>query len=117
MYLGIDVGGTKTLFAVFDKNGEMVCEKKISTNQDYQQFKGDLSRELEQLTEQFQFSNCCCALPGVIDFAKGAVIAFGNEKWRDIPVRNDLQAVLPGVKVLIQNDAKLAGLGEEILLH
>jgi predicted NBD/HSP70 family sugar kinase len=117
MYLGIDVGGTKTLFAVFEADGEMVCEKKIKTDHDYERFKTDLKNEAGKLLPHFKISHCCCAIPGRIDFSRGVGLDFGNFPWHDVPIKQDLEALLPGVKVLVHNDAKLAGLSEAILLH
>jgi predicted NBD/HSP70 family sugar kinase len=115
MYLGIDVGATKTLLAVFEPDGEMVCEEKIKTDPDYQQFRTDLADCLKKM-DKFEFTHACCALPGTIDFESGTAVAFGNENWHDIPVRQDLVELLPGIKVLIHNDAKLAGLSEANLI-
>ncbi|MGH7156864.1 MAG: ROK family protein [Candidatus Saccharimonadales bacterium] len=116
MYLGIDVGATKTLFAVFDPGGEMVCECKVKTATDYKDFKAQLAENIDNL-KRFSFSHACCAIPGRIDFENGIGEDFGNLPWRDVTVLKDLQALLPGVKALIHNDAKLAGLSESILLH
>jgi predicted NBD/HSP70 family sugar kinase len=116
-YLGIDVGATKTLFAVFDTSGKVVLEHKIKTPQDYEQFKSEISGVLGSVLGQYKFSHCCCAVPGWIDFKDGIVIAFGRLPWQNIHIKNDLQAILPNVQVLIHNDAKLAGLSEAQLLH
>ena len=115
-YLAIDMGATKTLLAVFEVGGQVVCEKKIKTNPDYRQFKSDLEAELKELG-QFKFTYCCCAVPATIDFETGVAVAFGNESWQNVPIQADLQVLLPGVKILIHNDAKLAALSEAILLH
>lgn len=114
-YLAIDVGGTKTLFAVFKPDGEQVCQNKVETPGNYDQFKDSLKRNIEQL-DKFKFSHACCAIPGRIDFEKGIGQDFGNLPWEDVPVLADLQAMLPDTKVLIHNDAKLAGLSETLLL-
>jgi len=114
-YLAIDVGGTKTLFAVFTPEGDLVCQDRIQTAGSYDQFKGDLAQNIAKLT-RFKFSHACCAIPGRIDFEKGIGQDFGNLPWEDVPVLADLQAMLPGVKVLLHNDAKLAGLSETLLL-
>ena len=116
-YLAIDVGATKTLFAVFEAAGELVCECKIPTSPGYDQFKSDVAENLGKLLARFKFSHCCCAMPSTINFETGVAIAFGNESWQNVPIQKDLQAVLPGTKVLIHNDAKLAALSEAILLH
>jgi predicted NBD/HSP70 family sugar kinase len=114
-YLAIDVGGTKTLFAVFTRDGEQVCQCKVETPQNYDDFKAELAENIKKL-DRFHFSHACCAIPGRIDFEKGIGQDFGNLPWEDVPVRGDLEALLPGVKVLLHNDAKLAGLSETLLL-
>jgi glucokinase len=50
------------------------------------------------------------AIPGVID--NGVVKWCGNLPWRNINFSEKLKDLLPGVPVLIENDAKLAALGE-----
>lgn len=116
MYLGIDVGASKTLFAVFEPDGEMVCECKVKTAGDYAGFKAQLAENIDDL-KRFKLNQACCAIPGRIDFANGVGEDFGNLPWHDVPIRDDLQDLLPDVKVFIHNDAKLAGLSESILLH
>lgn len=115
--MGIDIGATKTLFAVFESDGEMVCEKKIKTDHDYERFKKDLGQEIADLLKQFKISHMCCAVPGWIDFDKGVAVGFGNLPWQDVPMLDELRAMAPKVKILMHNDAKLAGLSEAILLH
>ncbi len=117
MYLGIDFGATKTLLAVFEESGEMVCECKIKTSPDYEKFKADITDNLKNRLDQFKFSHCCLAVPGWLDFKTGTVVAFGNLPWRNVSIRKDLEQILPGVKILINNDAKLAGLSEALLLQ
>ena len=106
-YLAIDVGGTKTLFAVFTPDGQQVCQTKVGTGQTYDQFKADLAENIKKLG-RFKFSYVCCAIPGRIDFDGGVGQDFGNLPWEDVPVRADLEVLLPGAKVLLHNDAKLA---------
>src|SRR6478609_7659624 len=103
-YLAIDVGGTKTLFAVFDKDGEMVCEEKIPTNKDYDKFKADLASCVAKLAK-FEVKACCAAFPGLLDLKNGVGLAFGNENWTNEPLLKDLEDMLPDVKILIHNDA------------
>jgi len=114
-YLAIDVGGTKTLFAVFKPDGEQVCQTKVETPDNYDPFKTVLDQNIKQL-DKFKFSHACCAIPGRIDFDKGIGQDFGNLPWKNVPVLADLQAMLPDTKILIHNDAKLAGLSETLLL-
>ncbi len=117
MYLGIDVGATKTLFAVFDEAGKVVFEHKIPTNQNYEQFLGGISTATRGELAKYQFKAVCCALPGWLDFKDGIFIAGGRLLWRNVHIKNDLEKIFEGRPVFYHNDAKLAGLSESILLH
>ena len=116
-YLGIDVGATKTLFAVFDSGGKVAFEHKIKTPQNYEQFKAEVAAALSTELGKYKFSHCCCAVPGWINFKDGIVIAFGRLTWQNIPIKKDLSELMPGIKIMFHNDAKLAGLSEAHVLH
>jgi len=115
-YLGIDIGGTKTLLAVFDPSGKLVFEHKIPTPRDYGQLMSDIGAALHKELGAYNFSHCCCAVPGWIDFKLGIAIGFGNLPWENVHVKKDLETILPQTKILIHNDAKLAGLSEAHVL-
>jgi len=117
MYLGIDVGGSKTLFAVFDTSGKVITEHKIQTPRNYEELKAEIAKTIRGELAQYQFSHCCCAVPGWLDFKNGIVVAFGNLPWQNIHIKNDLAMIMPGTTILIHNDAKLAGLSEALILQ
>lgn len=116
MYLAIDVGGTKTLLAVFDTGGKIIHEHKILTNHNYEKFLADLKKVSETELKNYSITYCCCAMPGKIDRSHGIVQHLGNLTWQNIPVKDDLRTIL-NVPVLIENDANLAGLHEALLVH
>lgn len=116
MYLGIDIGGTKTLLAVYTEAGELSQKLKFPTSKKYAAFLDDLMDALKQLGNP-QVRACCCALTAIIDRKKGIGITFGNLKWKNVAVKDDLKQLLGGIPVLIENDSKLAGLHEGILLQ
>lgn len=117
MYLGVDVGGTKTLLAVFDGNGKVVFEHKIGTNKDYIKFLADVSKIVSPEIKKFGVMEACCALPGRINRRLGLGVSFGNLDWHNVPIKEDLKKLLGGVPVVIENDANLAGLSEALLVH
>jgi glucokinase len=115
MYLGIDIGGTKTLVAVLADDGNISDSRRFPTNQDYDRFLGDLSENLAQLKLEGDYK-VCAGVPGLLDRDAGIVESLGNLPWRHKPIRDDISAILNGRPVVIENDAKLAGLYEALLI-
>ena len=110
MYMAIDIGGTKTLIAVFDSDGVITSQQKFPTNHSYPNFIKDLRRTINELaTEEVRYA--CVAAPGKIDRQTGIALAFGNLNWKDIPLAADISKIL-GCPVLLENDVKLAALSE-----
>lgn len=114
MYLGIDIGGTKTLVASFDDQGNPAEEVKFPTDKDYPTFLEDLRKTLAGLSAK-EFRSCAAGVPGVIDRSAGTGISFGNLPWKNVPIQDDI-ATIAGCPTAIENDAKLAGLSEAALL-
>jgi predicted NBD/HSP70 family sugar kinase len=117
MYLTVDVGGSKTLFAVFSESGEIITKHKIPTNPDYKKFLSDVESVLKNELKDYEFSRCCCAIPGTFDKKLGLGTHFGNLSWVDVPITKDLSNLLDGVPVSIENDAALGGLSEAVLVQ
>jgi predicted NBD/HSP70 family sugar kinase len=114
MYLGIDIGGTKTLLARFTKDGVLQETLKFPTPKDFADFKKELANNVARITTK-PWTMAAVAGPGKIDHDKGEVIAFGNLKWTHTPLVATIKAIAD-CDVLIENDAKLAGLSEARLL-
>lgn len=110
MYAAIDVGGTKTLIAVFTENGEIKEKIKFPTPKEYGAFSKELAKAVAKLaTDDFKASTV--AIPGLVDRKNGVGIAFGNLSWQNIPVEADVEKILH-CPVIVENDAKLAALSE-----
>lgn len=114
MYGAIDVGGTKTLLAVFDDAGNVIEQFKFPTPPAYSDFLAELEKAWDGL-QNHDVRALAIAMPGSVDREHGLVHAFGNLTWRDIPVHADVEKITH-CPVLIENDANLAGLSEAVLL-
>jgi glucokinase len=115
MYLGIDIGGTKTLVATFDDQGKLAEKAKFSTDRDYPEFLEGLKKNIDSLSAK-DFQYCGVGIPAtVIDRSRGVGVSFGNLPWRDAPVQADIGR-LCNCPVVVENDTKMAGLSEAILL-
>ena len=114
MYLAIDIGGTKTLVASLDNDGVIAERIRFETPKDYNEFIKSLETNVANISTK-DFLACCAGVPGRLDHERQVGIAMGNLSWRNIPIRNDIQRFLE-CPVIIENDAKLAGLSEAMLL-
>lgn len=111
MYLTIDVGGTKTLLALFDADGTVTQQIKFPTPLEYVDFIQQLRHEISGMLAESQPTACAIALPATLDRDRGIALFFGNLPWIDIPIVENLRPVL-SCPIYIENDAKLAGLAE-----
>ena len=93
MYLGVDIGGTKTLAATLNDHGVIQQETRIPTNPDYPTF----VKELADVIKAFDTKEFIAAGVGmpVTDFdrKRGIGIAFGNLPWHMAPVKHDIQKI------------------------
>ena len=112
MFGAIDIGGTKTLLATFDDSGNLINSIKFKTPDSYKDFLKQLENSYISLgSPNLKFM--CTACPGRLNRNKGIGIAFGNLSWVNVPIRDD-QEKLFKCPVIIENDAKLAGLYEAV---
>ena len=113
MYLGVDIGGTKTLVALFSKRGRVLRRRKFKTAQGYKTFIHDLTSCLADF-KKYKVRSVVVAIPGVVQ--KNYSVKFGNRKWDKIdiftPVKN-----LFDCPVYFENDANLGALYEAYRLH
>jgi glucokinase len=116
MYLAVDIGGTKTLVAVFSPEGKILETSKFSTPEDYRKFISDLENTVASFTTKDLLA-VGVGVPGLISREEGIVHALGNKPWKDEPIRDDISKILGDLPVIIENDAKLAGLAEAVALH
>jgi len=116
MYLCIDVGGTKTLVATLDDNGAIQEKYRFETPASYDDFLNELASNVAKLSTK-EFHAAGIGIPATrIDRAEGVGLQFGNlPLWKNVPILTDVEK-LAHCPVVVENDAKLAGLSEAMLL-
>ena len=114
MYLGIDIGGTKTYVARLNRDGVIEEHHKIPTPEKYPDFIKSLRETIDKLSTR-EFIAAGVGVPVKIDRKNGVAISFGNLAWRRVPLQRDIHKIV-GCPVLIENDANLAGLSEAMLV-
>lgn len=116
MYVGIDIGGTKTLIAVLNNHGEIKEEVKLSTDKDYEKFLDEVRNTVAGFHEQ-EFQAGGAGIPVTrMDRDHGRALVFSNLPWKNVPIRHDLERIFH-CPVVVENDAKLAALSEYMLLR
>ena len=114
MYLGIDIGGTKTIVASLDDNGVIQENFRFETPQNYTEFLAVLAENVDKLATK-KFKAAGVGVPSKIDRTQGIAIAGGRLPWTNVPVQKDVHAIAH-CPTIIDNDANLAGLSEAMLL-
>ena len=114
MYLGIDIGGTKTLLASFNSKGEVAAQLKFPTPEDYDEFLDKVKESLAKFKAN-DFQGAVVAVPGRLDRERGVALGYGTLKWKRESIEADIERIV-NCPVTIENDSKLAGLSEALLI-
>lgn len=110
MLVAIDTGGTKTLIAAYDEQGKVTDSVKFPTPHDPREYVKVIKATVRERYGEKKVDVVVLAIPGVIK--NGVVKWCGNLPWVELDLGKRLANILPDVPLLIENDAKLAGLGE-----
>src|ERR1700730_15484459 len=116
--IGIDLGGTNLRAAAIDKDGKMLATMSGSTPAagDPEPVGEAMAPADEKLREQFGRDDLVgigAGVPGNIDMAKGVIVGWGNMPiFNGYAMRDELSKRL-GTKVILENDANAAALGEQ----
>ena len=119
--IGVDLGGTNLRIAAVDEQGNLVEKTTLGTRvalgRDY--VVNDMCAAIQQLSEKHKNSGKLLGIgigvPGIIDMETGMVCESPNlPDWADYPVRAEIERRL-GTRVILENDANSAALGEKWL--
>jgi glucokinase len=116
--VGVDLGGTNLRVAVVDEQGRML-EKLITPVAELRTSERVIARmceHIQQLTKKYESAGHLhgigIAIPGIIDLDTGILRESPNlPGWYDYPVRQEIETRL-GTKVILENDANAAAMGE-----
>lgn len=112
MYLGIDIGGTKTLVALFNKRGRIIRRTKFRTDLQYEKFLSDLTGVLKKYSTS-PVKAVTMAIPGVVQ--KNCSVAFGNRNWGVVDLYTPIKSMF-ACPVYVENDANLGAAYESCRL-
>ena len=108
MYLGIDIGGTKTLIALFTKRGRIIKRKKFRTPHGSKTFLKQLLAELEPFRRR-RIRRIVIAVPGAVQNNCSAKLS--NREWGWVDIATPIKDLFK-CPIWLENDANLATLYE-----
>ena len=119
--IGVDLGGTNLRIAAISTDGRLL-EKitlgvKVALGRDH--VIGEMCDAILGLTDKYRgsgkFVGAGIGVPGIIDMEAGMMRKSANlPGWSDYPVRDEIERRV-GAKVFLDNDAKMAAIGEQWL--
>ncbi len=117
-WVGFDLGGTKMMAAVFDKNFNIIATRRKKTK-DGKGARSGIRRIAETIEEALQTAHIDhrklggigVGCPGVLDLDRGVVLQAPNLGWRNVPLKKELERTF-GCRALIVNDVDAGAYGE-----
>ncbi len=118
-YIGVDLGGTKILTALADKEGQILTREKCPTGAD----KGknviinNIEKTIKSVIQKAGARNrdiirIGVGSPGPLSIDKGIIFENSNLSWQNVPIVALLEEKLD-IEVRLENDANAAVLGEK----
>ena len=120
--IGVDLGGTNLRIAAVDPRGKLL--EKVTTDTGVARPRdkviAEMCRAIQELSAKRtradgKLAGVGVGVPGIIDLRSGTLRESPNlPGWHDYPVRQEIERRL-GTRVLLENDANAAALGEKWL--
>src|SRR5262249_38035611 len=116
--IGVDLGGTNLRAAAIDDSGTLI--EKISGSTHLKEGRDavvdDMVQAISTLRQKITghtFAGVGVGVPGFIPMEKGVIVGSNNlPQFENYPVRDEIERRL-GAKVILENDANAAALGEK----
>lgn len=116
--LGIDIGGTNTVFGIVDARGHVVASDSIKTRKhaNFDDYVAELHSEVERLLKandaEDKIQGIGIGAPNA-NYYTGNVENCVNLPWgNDIPLAEKVSLAFNGIPVAVTNDANAAAIGE-----
>jgi glucokinase len=119
LIVGFDLGGTKMHAAAVDEQGKVLANERAKTLPEegaeavigrMAQLIGDITAKLGARPSDVRA--VCVGVPGGVDDQTGVVDKAPNLRWEGVPLRRLLSAQIGGARVFLDNDVRVAVLGE-----
>lgn len=113
--IGIDIGGTNSKFGIADREGNILAQSRIKTQnfKDYKTFISTLKMEIEALHPLNQVIGVGVGAPNANNY-DGTIVNPPNLPWKGVtPFAEEIKKAF-GMPCMLTNDANAAALGEMV---
>lgn len=118
--IGIDIGGTNTVFGIVDRNGKVIAKDSIKTK-GYQDFKSYLDvlhaavvKLIDANRAEGKIAGIGIGAPGA-NYHTGEIVNAANLNWgENLPIAWLVSEKFGGLPVTVTNDANAATMGEMV---
>lgn len=116
-YIGMDIGGTKILGALFDEENKITerVKRKTKAEEGKDMIFSQISKVIEELIEKAggkeNIKGIGAGVPGIINMEKGEVVFSPNLPWKNYNLKEEIEKKYE-IKVTIGNDVNVGIVGE-----
>lgn len=118
--VGIDIGGTNSVFGIVDRNGKVIAKGSIKTKgyKDFGDYLDHLTDALKKLIKdndaEGKISGIGIGAPGA-NYHTGEIVNAANLNWgENVPIAWMVSEKFGGLPVTVTNDANAATMGEMV---
>lgn len=117
-YIGIDLGGTKILGALFNEEGDIVKKSKIKTRaaEGKEHVFSQITKVIDELVDEIDIKEVKAigaGVPGIIDGKNGIVVFTPNLPWENYELTKEVTEKY-GIPMYIGNDVNVGIMGERM---
>lgn len=115
--IGVDIGGTNTVFGIVDARGQVIASDSIKTKKHakYEDYIADLQHGINHLIEaneaEDKIQGIGIGAPNG-NYYTGEIVNPPNLPWGTVPLAESISLAFPGIPVAVTNDANAAAVGE-----
>lgn len=120
-YIGIDLGGTNVAIGIVDSNYNIIIKGSVPTgaSRGGEEIVKDMASLCERLVSDAgltfdDIEYVGIGAPSAVDAVNGTLIYTNNLPLDDFPISDRLKSYIPIKRVLLENDANAAALGEVV---
>lgn len=117
-FIGIDLGGTNIATALVNEKGKIIKKDKRHTEatNGFEHVIRNMLKAIYQMVGDVGINNIAgigLGIPGLVDSERGICRFAINLGWNDVPVVERFEKEFPNVPIFMDNDVRVATLGEK----